>query len=145
MCQKILALSNRKLNDDKTSQNNTSYINLTAANPENLKFDPHGIASFLRYYNQGFRVQGFAILRFQSKQSALQQTGTMGNNFCYALQTHCQTSLIQRLITVMASDSQGLINSKNLSKSFLSSQNMSVSFGAFTQWRQYATTLINNK
>lgn len=59
-CQKILALSNRKLNDDKTSQDNTSYLNLTAANPENLKFDPHGIASFLRYYNQRFRVLPFS-------------------------------------------------------------------------------------
>jgi hypothetical protein len=59
-CQKVLALSNRKLNDDKTSQKNTSYLNLTAANPENLKFDPHGTASFLRYYNQGFRVLPFS-------------------------------------------------------------------------------------
>jgi hypothetical protein len=33
---------------------------LTAANPGNLKFDPHGIASFLRYYNQGFRVLPFS-------------------------------------------------------------------------------------
>jgi hypothetical protein len=55
MCQKILALSNRKLNDDKTSQNNilhTSIASYCSFNPENLKFDPHGIASFLRYYNQ---------------------------------------------------------------------------------------------